>query len=842
MSTGSEQSTNEKAGIATPAIVAVRSQRAWGRLRWHWKVFLIAAVGLLSLVCATQWQLESFAESGDGIDQVALSVAKPVVYDRYGKRLSYTYENPWNVHDQLPLEEVPLFLQQAILVAEDQRFYQHRGPDWRARSHAVWQNLLALRVVRGASTISEQVVRMLRPRPRTLWSRWLEGWEAGALEQDSGKTDILEFYVNQVPYAARRRGVALAARYYFGRDIDTLNRKEMLALAVMVRSPSGLSPLRPNPRLEKAIATLAERMQGRGLVTPKQKQRLLAQSLLEEFAPATKATNGFQAGFDAAASVEQGQQGEQQPLDSSHFVRHVQSQYQLYEATHFVAHAAPVIHSSLDTQLQHSIQRMVDTRLARLAGKKVGSAGVLVVDHCSNEVLSWVVSHVGQAKQRFNQIDTVRVPRQPGSALKPFLYALALQKGWHAATLIDDSPTQARVGQGLHEYHNYSHRYYGLIPLREALGNSLNIPAIKTVDYVGTENYLGFLRRVGIHSLDDHPHVYGDGIALGNGEISLFELVQAYTTLARQGHFVALKVLQDRAVAGAGANGRLPPKSACFSYQAEGTSQVMDATAASLIADILADPGARDKEFGRHSILNLPYQTAVKTGTSSDYRDAWALGFNDRFTVGVWMGNMDYQPMVEVTGSTGPATVLRSVFHQLNKNRDVQVLALDQDLRRIRICRDTGRMVGEDSEYQSCEMRDELFSIEQLAALKQPSIHTDARAAGPVKNGSDIDSDESVRLTRELTSGPRISKPSQGLNIALDPRIPDASEYFEFELSGIGKIKRVDWYVNNEFLSTTTAGRLQWQVARGIFETYAVVWQQQNELPLRTSTVTYRVH
>ena len=184
---------------------------------------------------------------------------KPQVLDRRGTPLTVTYSNHWNLHDRRALHEVPAFLQRAFVLAEDKRFHSHTGIDWRARIHASWQNLRHGRVVRGASTITEQVVRMLHPRPRTVWSRWLEGWEARRLEDNFSKADILEFYLNQVPYAGNRRGVVQAARHYFDRDLGTLNRHEMLALAVLVRAPSRLDPIGNQAALQRSVRTLARR-------------------------------------------------------------------------------------------------------------------------------------------------------------------------------------------------------------------------------------------------------------------------------------------------------------------------------------------------------------------------------------------------------------------------------------------------------------------------------------------------------------------------------------------------------------------------------------------------------
>ena len=196
----------------------------------------------------------------------ASNVRKVQVLDRHNIPLTVTYQNRWNIHDYVALHTIPLFLQQAFVVSEDKRFYEHRGVDWKARCYAFWQNLKALRPVRGASTISEQVIRMWRPRPRTIWSRWLEGCEATRLERAFSKADILEFYLNQVPYSGQRRGVVQAARYYFDRDLDTLNQIEMLALVVLVRAPGRMDLHRGTTEIKGPIRRLAERLLKRGLI------------------------------------------------------------------------------------------------------------------------------------------------------------------------------------------------------------------------------------------------------------------------------------------------------------------------------------------------------------------------------------------------------------------------------------------------------------------------------------------------------------------------------------------------------------------------------------------------
>ena len=293
---------------------------------------------------------------------------------------------------------------------------------------------------------------------------------------------------------------------------------------------------------------------------------------------------------------------------------------------------------------------------------------LLVVDHTRDEVLAWV-NGGGFEQEVGGQIDMVTTPRQPGSALKPFVYALAMERGWTPATVLDDAPLAEAVGNGLHSFRNYSRHYYGPVRLRDALGNSLNVPAVKAVQFTGRSDLQLRLRELGIESLSEHPDFYGDGLALGNGELSLFELVRAYTVLARGGVLRPLRFTLDAPATGE-------------------SRRVFDPEVSSLVADILSDPDARALEFGRRSILALPRPTAVKTGTSNDYRDAWAVGFTDRYTVGVWMGNVDRRSMKEITGSVGPGLVLRAVFAELYRNEDAKPLFLSRKLRQAPICRD----------------------------------------------------------------------------------------------------------------------------------------------------------
>ena len=723
-------------------------RRCW-KILWRKKVILpLLAVVIVVGSVATLLGMRSLPED---LEQAVALTRKNTYLDRSGRPLNVTYENGWNIYDRVRLHDVPELLQQAFLCSEDKRFFSHSGIDWLARLNAVRQNLLAGRVVRGASTISEQVVRMLHPRPRTVWARWLEGFEALALEHRFTKPEILEFYLNQVPYQAKRRGVVQAAHYYFDRDLSTLDGKEMLALAVLVRAPHWFDPQARPANLERAVTDLAGRM------FPAGPRDLLEQQLTVK----------------RTASIQ----------DMSHFIRYAEA------AQSVSPQPGAAIDTSINLDLQSRIQQILDVRLDRLQARNVHNGAVLVIDHRNNEVLAWVDGYAGKKNKKFNEIDAVTTPRQPGSALKPLLYANAMVKGWTAATMLDDSPLEESVGLGMHTYHNYSRDHYGPISLREALGNSLNIPAVRAIQYVDPAEFLGFLHRLGVTSLAGHPNVYGDGLALGNGELTLYELVQAYTVLARMGDYKPLTFSADEALH-------------------NGSRRVLSEDVASLVADILSDPAAREKEFGRDSILNFPYQTAVKTGTSSDYRDAWAVGFNDRFTVGIWVGNLDYAPMHEVTGSTGAVLALRSVFNELNRNHEPQALYFSPNLVKQQVCIASGLPAVE-----QCDSRDEWF------------------VPGTTPTGLE-------RATDEL----RIRKPSNGLLLARDPRIPDDAEYFEFALTDVPGVRKVRWYVNDRLVGESPQITFAWPLRKGTFHTRAEVFLHSAVAPVWTDEVVYTVN
>lgn len=691
----------------------------------------VAAVAVFGFAAAV-WV--NAADPPDGFDRLTARADRAQFLDRTGLPLNASYQSYWNVRDAMRLYEFPPKLVEMFIRAEDRDFYAHGGVDWRARVAAAWQNLRAGGVVRGASSLTEQVARMITPRPRTLFSKIVEGVDAARLERRFSKNDILEFYLNQVPYAANRRGVKQAALYYFSKTPDRLSARETAALIVLVRAPSAFDLYRSPDKINRLIDLRLRDFFDAGILNESEYRAAMAEKITLSAPELTVEAPRFlaylrSAGLPSGAAVE----------------------------------------TTLDARLQKKVAEMTRQRLRDLKRRNVGNAAVLVVDRATGDVLVWAVESAGNA----GAINAVLTPRQPASAQKPLLYALALTKGMTAATKINDAPFSRAVGRGVHHFKNYSRTHYGAVTLRRALGNSLNIPALKTVEFVGVDAYFDFLRSLGFSHFEKDAAHYREGLALGNAEVTLFELTRAYLMLANAGVLKPLRAYKGQEV--------------------EPDRRVLPETAATLIGDILSDPLARQPEFGADSVLNFPVQTAVKTGTSTGYRDAWAMGYDNGFVAGVWMGNLDYEPMTDVTGAVGPALLLRSIFTELNKIEEPRPLYLSPRLVR--------READGGTEYFD------------------PDV-VETYAGDP--------------------AAPAIATPENGVELAVDPRVPAEHQAYPFTVSGLSDGDRARWFVDEKQVAETDRATFFWRPEKGCHTVRAqIVFANGGtaDLPARRLTV-----
>lgn len=671
----------------------------------------------------------------DSLNDLTARADKIQFLDRAGEPLNASYRNCWNVADVMPLHEMPPLLVNLFVAAEDKNFHVHSGVDWRARLAAFLQNVKAKKIVRGASSLSEQVVRMIVPRKRTFFSKLSETFDAWRLERRFSKNDILEFYLNQVPYAANRRGIKQAARYYFSKTPDRLSVREMTALIVLVRAPTLFDLYRSKKKIDTSIDRQLRLFFDRGLITEAELNAALNEKMT--LAPPSLT------------------------IQAPHFLEYVRS---------LNPEAGKAVETTLDAFLQKKTAELTRRRLKDLTHRHVSNAAVLVAERRTGDILAWVSETLDPDTKAIN---AVLIPRQPASAQKPLLYGLALTKGMTAATKIKDAPFARAVGQGVHHFKNYSRTHYGDVTLRQALGNSLNIPALKTIEFIGVQTYYDFLKNLGFSHFDKPAEFYREGLALGNAEVTLFELTQAYLMLA--------------------GNGMMKPLRAYKTEETVAGRRVLPETAASLIGHILSDPLARQLEFGTDSVLNFPVQTAVKTGTSTGYRDAWAMGYNRDFVAGVWTGNLNYEPMSDVTGAAGPALLLRSIFTELNKIRTTGALELSSAL-----------------EKRTVDGKTEYFD---------PAVTETYRP-------------EAVDCV--------ITSPENGVMLAIDPRIPLEYQRYPFSVSCVPEGLSVIWNVDGKEVYRGRDGTFLWRIGRGSHTVNAVFagdgFETQN-LPERTLVV-----
>jgi penicillin-binding protein 1C len=509
------------------------------------------------------------------------------------------------------LDDLSPRLKEALIASEDRRFFDHGGVDWQAFVAALWDNLqrsLDGRRPRGGSTLSMQLAAMLDGSlkspgaPRTLGQKWDQAMAARELEGSWSKAHILEAYLNLAAFRGELQGVAAAARGLFGKDPGGLDGAESAILAALLRAPNA------------------------------------APALIGRRACLVAAQAGFAVDCGRVETLA---------------VAALSGRYRLEPEVNLAPHLArrmltepgSRIRSTLDADLQRFATDALVWHLAELSGRSVEDGAVLVLENATGEVLAYVGSS-GDLSQA-GQVDGVAAMRQAGSTLKPFLYGLALERRLlTAASVLDDSPLRLGTRAGLYVPQNYERHYLGKVSLRTALGSSLNVPAVRTAQLVGIDAFHDRLLALGLNSLTQPADYFGPALALGSADVSLLALTNAYRALANGGEF--------------------GPVSFRPSDTATRGRRVMGAAAAFIVADILADRAARAPVFGLDNPLGTRVWSAVKTGTSKDMRDNWCIGFTERYTVGVWVGNFGGSPMRDVSGVSGAAPVWREIVHFLH--------------------------------------------------------------------------------------------------------------------------------------------------------------------------------
>lgn len=573
------------------------------------------------------------------------------VLDRHGKLLVEVRSDDGSRARWVPLSQISVEMQQAMIAAEDQRFNYHPGIDPLAIARAASQNLWNRRIISGASTLTQQLARTTRPRSRTMIGKVGEMALALRIEASLSKREVLEQYLNLVFFGPSLRGVESASRFWFDKPASALSLAEAATLAAIPRGPSAYNPLKsPNAvRLRRDL--ILDRMASKGIASHDDVDRAKREPL---------SIQAHATGWGAP-----------------HFTRGLLSGA-IHPEVGPLSERASEIHSTLDARLQREVQTAARTQLASLRNRNATAAAVIVIENQTGEVLAWLGAPDFLDEAHGGQNDGVLALRQPGSSLKPFVYAAAMQDlGWTAATVLPDIELHVTTEQGDYTPRNYDGLFHGPVRLREALANSYNIPAVHAASLVGPARVLEQLRRVGLGSLDRDASHYGAAIALGDGEVRLLDLANAYASLARGGVVQPVRTMRS-AKDRTGSSIQLPSAPA---------ERAMPAGTAAVLLDILHDPHARASAFGARSVLDLPFEVAVKTGTSKGFRDNLTVGSTREVTVAVWVGNFDGSPMQDVSGITGAGPLFHAVMLAAMKDRTPEPFGFDGlEVERAPIC------------------------------------------------------------------------------------------------------------------------------------------------------------
>ncbi|GAB4199236.1 MAG: hypothetical protein Fur006_49770 [Coleofasciculaceae cyanobacterium] len=719
-----------------------------------------------------------------------------------------------------PLHQVSPHFIHAILAAEDGRYYQHGALEMRAIVRSLITSIQARRITSGASTITMQLARMIDPAPRTLSAKLDEIWLSWRLAAGMSKDEILDAYINRLPMGGNIYGVEAASRIYFGMPASELNIAQASILAAIPNNPNYLNPYDYWEPLKRRQKYVLNRMVKDKYISREQANRAYKEEI----------------------SLQSRQQG---IIAAPHFLFWLANQLPKEHPSH--------IRTTIDRPLQQFVQAQVQQIIRLLAPNNVHHAAALVIDNHTGEVLAYVGSPDYFSDAQIGRNDGVQALRQPGSTLKPFVYQLALEKRViRPNTVLADVPTRYAIpGAKLYSPADYSQTFQGPVRVRVALADSLNIPAVRVLEKVGVPTFLERLHQLGFEHLTHPPDYYGLGLTLGSGEVSLWELARAYVILAHQGQFNS-KLLVIRSQESGVRSQESGVKSqelgvrsqelgvrsqelgvrtqelGVRSQESETPLHSSSPSTWALITDMLSDSHARAKAFGVDSVLNLPFPAAVKTGTSSNFRDTWTVGFTTDYTVATWVGNFDGEPMRQVSGVMGAAPLWNRIMLHLHENHEPGAFEPPAGLVQRPVCALSGMRPTPacPSVVQEYFFPDDLGEYDRNVDTfyQVVSRGTDGQPAQYRLNLPEeynewlaMQPRTAQLISQESTLAPgtlNIVSPGNSDRFLLYPTESSTAQRLEFKLATIPS-KPVEWWLNGQKLATNSANSLFWELRPG---------------------------
>jgi len=643
------------------------------------------------------------------------------ILDRRGNTLYEILDPNAGRRTYIPLEKISPYLLAATIATEDKEFYSHPGVDFTAILRAFWQNYQGGGTVSGASTITQQLARTLLFSPEERYEQSYqrkirEAILATEITRRYSKDEILELYLNENNYGNLAYGIEAASETYFGTTADKLSLGQASFLAGIPQAPA-VYDVYTNPedtynRHEDVLVLMYQDSQQNDCIFVSNS----IEKVCMDAVAVTQAADEIRNTIFKSPDVE---------MRYPHWVNYVRTLLESQFDPQTIYRSGFSVTTTLDPGLQDLAQNAVKEQVSKLSEQHVTNGAVVIIQPVTGEILAMVGSADFGSEAISGQVNMAVSPRQPGSALKPLTYLAAFEKGWTPSTVIWDVPTEfspsgrADDPSPVYKPVNYTGEFYGPVSVRTALANSLNIPAVKALEYIGIyddpntpaqDGLISIAKRAGITTLN-RPD-YGLSLTLGGGEVSLLELTNFYATLANNGTRippVAITKIVDR-------NGNT-----VYEHLPVPGEQVFRSEHSFLISSILSDNQARKLVFGQNSVLKLPFPVAAKTGTTDSFRDNWTMGYTPDVAVGVWVGNADYTPMINTTGLTGAApiwsNVIQGAIQQLTGNQP-SPFSRPSGIVEMTICELSGTFPSEFCPQQTTE----IFASDQPPLPKEQDL------------------------------------------------------------------------------------------------------------------------
>lgn len=584
------------------------------------------------------------------------------IFDRKGQLLYEVMDPAGGKKTIIPITQIPKNIMNATLAAEDIHFYEHGGVDAIAVGRALLFNTLEGRIVSGASTIDQQLVRNLLgyTTHRGFSEKMLEMMYAVRMSNVYSKDQTLELYLNTIYYGNLSYGVESAALDYFGKHVYDLDLAESTLLTGLPQAPSYYNPFLYFDRAKKRQRYVLDQMVKYGFIKSSE--------------------------ADAAAAEPLKFRKNIVEMKAPHFVRYVINQLDDIVGEKQLQEGGLNVYTTLDYDLELLAEKIVAQQVKSLNDKHVGNGALLAIEPQSGKILTWVGSEDYYNDSIDGQVDMVTALRQPGSSIKPLTYLLALEKGFTPASILEDVPVEFQTESGPYAPKNYDLDFHGPVRLREALASSFNVPAVQTLNALGLESFLAFLNKVGIQTLDKNPNFYGLALTLGGGEVRMVDMARAFNVLTNYGYLFDLSTVDT--ITGRDSKvvyqWKHPEKT--FVLGPDGQEHAYQ------IIDILKDPNARLKGFGEGSVLELSHDAAVKTGTTRNFRDNWTIGFTPQLLTTVWVGNADASPMQNISGVDGAGPIWHDFMEAAFQAAPQQKFTVPSKLHQVEICALSGKL------------------------------------------------------------------------------------------------------------------------------------------------------